>query len=102
MLHFSCDLCGKDLPPDAEPRFVVKTEVFPAHDAESLTDDDLDGNQLEEIGQLLQDIEDGLAEAPDPAPVCKAFRFDLCASCHQRFLRDPLRKEAQQLSFSKN
>lgn len=102
MVHFSCDLCGKDLPNDCGPRYVVKTEVFAANEPTGLTDADLEGDHLEEFGQLLQDIEDGLAEAPEPAPVCKSFRFDLCPTCHSRFLRDPLRKEPQALHFSKN
>jgi hypothetical protein len=77
-------------------------EVFAAHDPGGLTEADLDEDHLQEVGQMLQDIEDGLAEAPEPAPVCKSLRFDLCPACHGRFLRDPLRKEAQQLHFSKN
>ena len=32
MLHFSCDLCGKQLDPEAGPRYVVRMEVFAADD----------------------------------------------------------------------
>ena len=32
MLHFSCDICGKDLSPEGAGRFVVKMEAFAATD----------------------------------------------------------------------
>ena len=42
MLHVTCDLCGKKLHPGEDPHFVVKVEVFAAHDPAGLTEDDLD------------------------------------------------------------
>ena len=41
MLHFSCDICGKDLTAEGAARFVVKMEAFAATDPALLTDDDL-------------------------------------------------------------
>ena len=39
MIHYSCDLCGKDLPAGS-PRYTVRIEVFAAAEADS-TDPDL-------------------------------------------------------------
>ena len=32
MLHVTCDLCGKELRPGDDHRYVVKIDVFAAHD----------------------------------------------------------------------
>jgi hypothetical protein len=98
MMHFSCDLCGKDLLNKSPAHYVVKMEVFAAHDPSELTEDDLDIDHLEEIGQLL--TEDG-PEA-EPTPAFKKLRYDLCSSCHARFLADPLGRELQKFQFSAN
>ena len=42
MQHFSCDLCGKELLPDVDRRYVVKIEVYAAHDPHELTDEPAD------------------------------------------------------------
>ena len=51
MLHFSCDICGKDLTPKGQARYVVKMEAFAATDPAQLTDDDLDTDHVEEMAQ---------------------------------------------------
>jgi hypothetical protein len=98
MLHFSCDLCGKDLLAVADNRYVVKMEVYAAHDPAELIEEDLDADHLEEISQILAD-ENGDCE---PAPAYKKLRYDLCSACHKRFLADPLGREAQKFDFSEN
>src|SRR5262249_2123884 len=40
MLHVTCDLCGKELAPGEDHRYVVKMEVFAAHDPARFTDAD--------------------------------------------------------------
>lgn len=98
MLHFSCDLCGKDLL-DSNARYVVKMEVYAAHDPSEMTEDDLDVDHLEEISQLLSDEDSVPAE---PAPAFKKLHYDLCPSCHRRFLANPLGRESQKFDFSAN
>lgn len=96
MLHFSCDLCGCQLD---DRRFVLKLEAFPAFDPDQLAPGDLDADHLEQVAQQL---ESGAADAEDGCET-KQFRFDLCPRCHQKFLRDPLgRDAARRLTFSKN
>jgi hypothetical protein len=100
MQHFSCDLCGKAMGCGDDRRYVVKLEVFAAHDPSKLTDDDLDTDHMEEVSQMLSEAEESAAE---PAPAYKQFRYDLCPDCHSKFLRDPLNKEsAQKFDFSEN
>jgi hypothetical protein len=100
MQHFSCDLCGKPISSGADPRYVIKMDVFAAHDPAELTDADLDNDNMEEISQMLAEAEESPGEL---APAFKQFRYDLCADCHTKFLRDPLNKEAaQKFHFSEN
>jgi hypothetical protein len=103
MLHFSCDICGKDLSPEGAARYVVKMEAFAATDPAQLTDDDLDTDHVEEMAQLLNEIEDGEADEPEVLPACKKMRFDLCPMCYRKFVKDPLAREASaRLNFSEN
>jgi hypothetical protein len=102
MMHFSCDLCGKELLPGEDERYVVKIDAFAAQDPAELTEADLDDDHLEAVGELLQDLDSEADTMELPAPT-QHFRYDLCAECHERFLRDPLGKEQQvKLFFSKN
>lgn len=102
MVHFSCDVCGKDLSDESTSRYVVRIEVFPAHEPSALTDESLDADPLDEMDELLNDLEPEELENPEPASthVC----FDLCQKCRARFLRDPLSREAlsMKLKFSTN
>ena len=99
MLHFSCDLCGHHL---NDRRFVVKVEVFPAFDPDELVEAELDVDHLEEVAELIQEMEaTGNTELEDCGT--KEFRFDLCPHCHQKFLKDPLARDAfRRLNFSEN
>jgi hypothetical protein len=102
MMHFSCDLCGKVILPGDDQRYVVRIEAYAAQDAPLITDADLEDDHMEEVSQLLRDMEDNLV-GDDADEAARAFRFDLCPECHQRFVRDPLGKEhGHKLYFSKN
>ena len=69
MLHVTCDLCGKKIRPGEDHHFVVKIEVFAAHDPAEITEADLDEDHMEAVGQLLRDMEEGMEtrRADDPA-----------------------------------
>ena len=99
MLHFSCDLCGRQL---GDRRFVAKLEVYAAFDPEELNEDDLDADHLQEISELIEEMEiSGNSELEDCGS--KSFRFDLCPDCHQKFVQDPLGRDAlSRLNFSEN
>jgi hypothetical protein len=104
MLHFSCDICGKDMTPGGETRYVVKMEAFAATDPAELTDTDLDTDHVEEMAQLLTEMEEaGAGDGPDVPPARKAMRFDLCPCCYRKFVADPLgRESAAKFDFSEN
>jgi hypothetical protein len=99
MLHFSCDLCGQQL---NDRRFVVRAEVFPVFDPEEIGEDDLDVDNLQEVAQVIEEMEStGESKLDDIEP--KSFRFDLCPECQQKFIKDPLNREAaSRLNFSEN
>jgi hypothetical protein len=102
MMHFSCDFCGKDMTPDGTERFVLKMEVFAATDPRELTDDDLETDHVEEMARLLCAMEEA-EEEPPLLPTCKKMRFDLCARCFRKFVKDPLgRENAAKFDFSSN
>src|SRR5215470_4168260 len=95
MLHVTCDLCGKELRPGEDQHFVVKVEVFAAHDPAGLTEDDLDEDHMEAFGEMLREADEERLPGPVP-PACQQLRYDLCTACRQRYLRDPLGREADQ------
>ena len=99
MLHYSCDLCGRDLTEENAGRYVIQMEVFAAHDPAELTEADLSDDHLEEMGQLLRDADETDLE---PAPAFKKMRYDLCPTCHVKFLADPLNRESHKFDFSTN
>src|SRR5580692_7732762 len=74
MLHFTCDHCGKELR-NGDDRYVVKIEVFAAHDPAEITEDDLEEDHMEAVSQILEELEDGVCEVE---PASKHFRYDLC------------------------
>ena len=101
MLHVTCDLCGKELRPGDDHRFVVKIEVFPTHDPAEITEADLDEDHMEAVSQLLRDMEEDNPDEVDR--LHQNFRYDLCAECRSKFARDLLgRDAAQKFDFSEN
>lgn len=102
MVHFTCDLCGKDLTASGEPRFVVKIEAYAGFDPSEITEEDLDDDHMEAVSKLLE--RDPHHPMPDfDENAYKGFRFDLCPCCHQRFIKDPLSRDLlRSLDFSKN
>ncbi len=102
MVHFTCDLCGKDLASSGDGRYVVKIEAYPGFDPNEIKEDDLDDDPMEAVAQILQ-RDEGLCSEDLAAPLNKGFRFDLCPSCHLKFVNDPLGKDAvRSFDFSKN
>jgi hypothetical protein len=96
MIRFRCDGCGTDLPPDGSGHFIVRIEAFAAAGRLEFSAADLQRDHRAEIerlvrqaGRMSQDeLEDG---------VYRAMRFDLCPTCHRRYLAAPiaaLRREA--------
>jgi hypothetical protein len=101
MIHYTCDMCKRELDPTEDLRYVVKMEVYAAMDpAGDAADDDRD--HMEEIQEIIARIEDD----NDPnlgEDVYQQVRFDLCPECRRKFLKDPLGLEpAKAFQFSAN
>jgi hypothetical protein len=102
MVHFTCDLCGKDLTAARDGRYVVKIEAYPGFDPTEIREEDLDDDPMEAISQILQ-RDEAIESRDDVVPSHKGFRFDLCPGCHRKFVNDPLSKESSRtFDFSKN
>ena len=102
MLHVTCDLCGKNIRPGEDHRFVVKIEAYAAADPAEITEADLDEDHMEALSQALRDMEENETSLDIVEPY-KHFRYDLCTDCHKRFVQNPLAKEAaQKFDFSEN
>lgn len=100
MIHFSCDLCGQSL---KDERYVVKIELYPAHDSHQFTEEDFDVDPLEEISGLLEGLESDVAGEVSPLSQARTMRFDLCHSCCLRYQADPLgRSVSSRVNFSQN
>lgn len=100
MVLISCDLCGKEIIPEISQYFIVRMEVLAKGQTE-LTEQDMSNDNLEAVSMLLQALEeDGLAY--HEAPARQVMKFDLCANCRSKFVKDPLNREAMSLDFSAN
>jgi hypothetical protein len=95
-------LCGRELDPQDELRYVVKIEVFAAFDpaATDAADDDCD--HLEEIQEILERMEESASDQIGD-DVYQQLRFDLCPECRKKFTKNPLGREtAKAFGFSSN
>ncbi|MCS7238594.1 MAG: hypothetical protein NZ899_10040 [Thermoguttaceae bacterium] len=102
MIRYVCDLCGREIDPEEDSRFVVLIEVRPALRPPTVGNIEEEIDHLEELQRLLENLDDSQLEQP-PAEVTRKFRFDLCASCRERFVKEPLGREARKIwQFSKN
>ncbi|MFO0946341.1 MAG: hypothetical protein U1D30_10395 [Planctomycetota bacterium] len=101
MIHFTCDMCGKEMPEDAKERYVVRIDVRPANSPWELSEEDIDEDNLEKVSQLLKAEEEESESSDSVRP--EAFHLDLCAPCRQRFVENPLSsRAAPKFDFSEN
>ncbi len=100
MIHYSCDLCKREIEAEHDLRYVVKIEVFAALDQITECLDD-DRDNLVEIQDVLERMEDD-ADANIGDDIYQTLRFDLCPECRKKFSKNPLGREAKQFDFSQN
>jgi len=102
MIHYSCDLCKREMDPDEDLRYVVKMEIYAAFDPMVGEEQDDDRDHLREIQDILERMEQSDADHVGE-DVYQQLSFDLCPECRKKFLRNPLgRDSAKVLDFSKN
>jgi len=101
MLHITCDLCGKQLQA-SQDRYIVKIEVFAAHDPAGITEEDLEEDHMEAVSQMLRDMEE-MDDPDELESASRQFRYDLCPACRKKYLQAPLAKDAAgNFDFSEN
>ncbi len=88
MIHYTCDLCKRELDPREDLRYVVKIEVAAAFDPVAEDEED-DRDHLEEIQELLEHLEDAHSSQIGE-DVYQELRFDLCPECRKRYGKNPL------------
>ena len=88
MKSYRCDLCGAELT-SKDLRYIVKINIYAAYDTLEISLEDLLKDHQEEMKELLEKL-----SQCDPKKleddVFKHFNFDLCRSCQQKFIQDPL------------
>jgi hypothetical protein len=101
MIHYTCDLCKRELDPD-ELRYVVKLEIGAAMDPLAADELDDDRDQLLEVQEILERLDDAEDEHVGDE-VYQQMRFDLCPKCCRQFRKSPLGRDvSKQFDFSKN
>jgi hypothetical protein len=82
---------------------VVKIEVYAAQNPFEITEDDLDEDHMEAVSQILQTEAEEESLDVGGGPVRRTLRYDLCPVCQEKFLKDPLNREANlHFDFSEN
>ena len=103
MIHYSCDLCKRELDPASDSRYVMQLEIAQAIDPLDVTEDEDDRDYLEEIQEVLQRCDDDDILAPLCDGSTQRKKFDLCADCCKRVMHNPLgRDQLSQFNFSPN
>jgi len=77
-------------------------EVYAAFDPAAADEESDERNHLQEIQDILEQLEEADSDQLG-ADVYRQLRFDLCAECHKKFVKNPLGREAAKLfNFSQN
>src|SRR5262245_42938059 len=98
MLHYTCDLCKRELEAD-DLRYVVKFELFAALDPAESDELEDDRDHLLEVQDLLEGLDDDRVGDD----VYKQAQYDLCPQCARKVRRNPLGRDlAKQVEFSSN
>ena len=89
MIRYRCDGCGLDLARNGSNHYIVKIEAFAAAGRLEFTEQDLQRDHQSEMRRVLAELE---KKSPDEIEdqVYRALRYDLCPTCHRRFLERPL------------
>ena len=102
MIRYACDLCGRQLDPHDDLRYVVRLEVYAAFDPLPSAEQEDDRDHLQEVQDILEHMEDSESDQIGEE-VYQQLRFDLCPECRKKFVKNPLGREAARVcGFSAN
>ena len=100
MIRYSCDLCQREMA-SGDLRYVVRVEVSQAFEPAAEEAED-ERDYLQEVHDMLETLDDD-EDFEGADEVYRQMRYDLCPSCHKRFVRNPLGRDVTApLDFSKN
>ena len=88
MITRVCDRCGQPMEEGAL-RYEAKIQVFAAYDPLNITFEDLGKDHTAELKKLQEDCR-GLSEQELMKGVYVDFHFDLCPTCQENYIKDPL------------
>ncbi len=102
MIQYCCDRCKRSMDAGDDLRYVVRIEIEAKFDVLGEEPDD-DRDHLLELHEILERLDDAEDQSPIDDDVYRKQRFDLCADCYRKFVKNPLGREfASPLGFSKN
>lgn len=102
MIHHSCDCCKCLIDPRQALRYVVRMEVYAAAEPSDSDEREDDRDHLAEIQDILERMEDTEGDEIGD-DVYQQLRFDLCPQCREKFINNPISREASpQFNFSEN
>ena len=87
-------LCGRDLDPHDDLRYVVRMEVYAALDPLPTDEDDDDRDHLQEVQDILERMEDSQSEQIGD-DVYQQLRFDLCRGVPEEICEESARTGSQ-------
>ncbi len=87
MVYYTCDACGKSLLKN-DLRYKVKIEVLAVYEKNEIHLKDLIQNHYVEIEKLIKEMESITPEELE-SQIYKRFEFDLCPSCHKKYISNP-------------
>ena len=102
MIQYSCDRCKRVLDSDEDLRYVVRIEIEAKFDGLDDEPDD-DRDHLLELHEVLERLDDTDEDNSVDEEVYRRKRFDMCAECYRKYLKNPLGRElSAPLGFSNN
>ena len=89
MIRYQCDACRDTLARDGSNHFIIKIEAYAAAGRLEITAADAERDHKSEIECLIRKL---AVQTPDEIEnqVYRALRYDLCTTCHRRYLDAPL------------
>lgn len=94
MITYRCDGCHREIPPD-ELRYTVNIDVRAAYDKLEVGLIELVRDHHSEMLSLIERLKHQSADKIEET-IYKAIKLDLCPSCQQAFIRDPMRFHPEQ------
>lgn len=99
MIHYTCDRCHRPIDPTQEIRYAVRIEVVAAT-GEPAGWSANGHDPMTQLDEMIERLDPATGGSFEP---CQQQQYDLCSSCHDRFVRDPMGAENHaEVGFSEN